>query len=221
MTRSQAASLVIRPARPTDDARIVARCLFSSGPDVLAYSLAPERDERTAQRVMAACFSAPDGAFSYRYVLVAQEHDVIVGAAAMFAARDKGKVFARTARPVLKASAPRDWPTLAVRAVRVAPFGEGIPDDSLYLSQIGVEPSTRGRGVGSKLLEAAFERARGLQLSRVSLHVAVDNPRAEALYARLGFRAMGVVGDRALSEREGIPMQRVMLRDENAPDFKT
>ncbi|MBL8678338.1 MAG: GNAT family N-acetyltransferase [Myxococcales bacterium] len=206
--------VVIRPAKPTDDARIVARCLFSSGPDVLAYSLAPERDEGTAQRVLAAGFVAEDGAFSYRYVIVAERDGALLGATAVFAARDKAKVFARTARPVLKACAARDWPTLAMRAVRVAPFGEGIPDDSLYLSQIGVEPAARGAGVGSKLLEAVFDRARKHSLSRVALHVAVDNPRAEALYARHGFRAMGVVGDRALSEKEGIPMQRVMVWDD-------
>jgi ribosomal protein S18 acetylase RimI-like enzyme len=214
MSDTQNLSVTIRPAKPTDDARIVARCLFSSGPDVLAYSLAPERDEGTAQRVLAIGFVADDGAFSHKYVIVAERNGALLGAAAIFPARDKAKIFARTARPVLKALAARDWPTLAMRAVRVAPFGEGIPDEALYLSQIGVEPAARGAGVGSKLLEAIFERARALGLSRTALHVSIDNPRAEALYARHGFQAMGVVGDRAISDKEGIPMQRVMVRDE-------
>jgi hypothetical protein len=34
-------AVIIRRAKPTDDARRVARFLFSSGPDVLSYSLAP------------------------------------------------------------------------------------------------------------------------------------------------------------------------------------
>ncbi len=206
-------AVIIRRAKPTDDARRVARFLFSSGPDVLSYSLAPEQDELTAQAVMATVFVAPDGAFSHKHVTVAERDGVIVGAVAAFAAKDKAAIFARTAKPVLRALAPRDWPTLAMRAVRIAPFGEGIPDDVLYLSQIGVDASVRSQGIGSLLLEAVFSLAKSLGLSRVALHVSIDNPRAEALYARQGFRAMGVVGERSLSEKEGIPMQRVMIAE--------
>lgn len=206
-------NVTIRRAKPTDDAMRVARFLFSSGPDVLAYSLAPNRDEPTTFRVLAAGFVANDGAFSHKHVFVAERDGVVVGAVACFPARDKGAIFARTAKPVLKALPARDWPTLAMRGVRIAPFGDGIPDDSLYLSQIGVDASTRSQGIGSMLLDAVFSHAKSLGLTRVSLHVSIDNPRAEALYARHGFRAMGVVGERSLSEKEGIPMQRVMVAE--------
>lgn len=209
-------NITVRRAKPTDDAHRVARYLFSSGPDVLAYSLAPQRDERTTLMVLAAGFVANDGAFSHKHVMVAERDGVLVGAVACFAAKDKHKIFARTARPVLKSLPARDWPTLVMRAVRIAPFGEGIPEDSLYLSQIGVEPSVRSQGIGSRLLDAVFAHAQALGITRVSLHVSVDNPRAEALYIRHGFRAMGVVGDRSLSEREGIPMQRVMVAERSA-----
>ncbi len=205
--------VVIRPAKPTDDARRVAKFLFSSGPDVLSYSLAPQRDEGTAMAVMAAGFVAADGAFSHKHVMVAELDGVVVGAVALFPAKDKNTIFARTAKPVLKALPARDWPTLAMRGVRIAPFGDGIPEDVLYLSQIGVDATARSKGIGSKLLDAVFSHAKSLGLSRVALHVSIDNPRAEALYARHGFRAMGVVGERSLSDKEGIPMQRVMIAE--------
>lgn len=204
---------VIREARPTDDARRVARYLFSSGPDVLSYSLAVDQNELNAQAVMARAFVAQDGAFSYTHVTVAELDGQIVGAVAWFPAKDKRAIFARTAKSVLKALPARDWPTLAMRGVRIAPFGDGIPDDVLYLSQIGVDASVRSKGIGSKLLDAVFAHARRLGLSRVALHVSIDNPRAEALYGRHGFRAFGVVGERTLSEKEGIPMQRVMIAE--------
>lgn len=206
-------NVTIRRAKPTDDAHRVARYLFSSAPDVLAYSLAPQRDEPTTFMVLAAGFVANDGAFSHKRVIVAEREGTLVGAVACFPAKDKNAIFARTARPVLKALPARDWPTLAMRGVRIAPFGDGIPEDSLYLSQIGVDPSARSQGIGSLLLDAVFAHAKSLGLARVSLHVSIDNPRAEALYARHGFRAMGVVGERSLSEKEGIPMQRVMVAE--------
>ena len=55
--------------------------------------------------------------------------------------------------------------------------------DELY-----VEPATRGLGTGTLLLEAAAEVCCALGITRVHLEVDHTNPRAHALYARLGFR---------------------------------
>lgn len=54
--------------------------------------------------------------------------------------------------------------------------------DELYL-----EPHARGLGAGTQLLEAAAGVCRGLGIARMHLEVDHTNPRAHALYARLGF----------------------------------
>lgn len=51
---------------------------------------------------------------------------------------------------------------------------------------IGVEPRSRGRGAGTRLLEALIEVARADGHRAVSLSVEPDNP-ARRLYERLGF----------------------------------
>ncbi|MDR2254951.1 MAG: GNAT family N-acetyltransferase [Arthrobacter sp.] len=56
------------------------------------------------------------------------------------------------------------------------------------LRSLHVTPSSRGRGAGSALVQAA-ERA--VAPGRLRLAVGLDNPRARALYLRLGYEPTG------------------------------
>jgi ribosomal protein S18 acetylase RimI-like enzyme len=60
------------------------------------------------------------------------------------------------------------------------------------LTNLRVHPAHRGRGVGTALIEAAEERARGRGFSLLGISVADDNPEAARLYARLGFADSGL-----------------------------
>lgn len=57
---------------------------------------------------------------------------------------------------------------------------------------MGVIPSARKRGIGSRLLEAAIERAWAKGLSRIELLVRMDNAKARSLYERFGFVVEGI-----------------------------
>lgn len=57
---------------------------------------------------------------------------------------------------------------------------------------IGVREDLRGSGLGTALLRALVERARGAGIERLSLSVDASNS-ARALYAREGFREVGIV----------------------------
>jgi RimJ/RimL family protein N-acetyltransferase len=50
----------------------------------------------------------------------------------------------------------------------------------------------RGRGIGAALIGTALAAARSRGLTRVELTVRTDNPRAEALYVKVGFVVEGV-----------------------------
>ena len=60
-----------------------------------------------------------------------------------------------------------------------------------YLDSVGVLPQWRGQGIASRLFEAHFKRAASLGHKAAGLIVDVDKPKAEALYARLGFKHVG------------------------------
>ncbi|WP_229840110.1 GNAT family N-acetyltransferase [Streptomyces roseolilacinus] len=63
------------------------------------------------------------------------------------------------------------------------------------LWQLAVLPALRSCGLGTLLVRAAEQRIRGRGLRRAELAVEEDNPRARALYERLGYVAYGRAPD--------------------------
>ncbi len=57
---------------------------------------------------------------------------------------------------------------------------------------IGVEPSARGKGIGSALLQAAVEQFRTAGGKELFLEVRASNLAAKALYEKFGFRQLSV-----------------------------
>lgn len=62
-----------------------------------------------------------------------------------------------------------------------------VQPDVFQMDGLFVDASARGLGVGTALLEAVFQEAHQRQLDCVQLDVIDINPRARALYERVGF----------------------------------
>lgn len=65
-------------------------------------------------------------------------------------------------------------------------------DDEIYVDGIAVSPAARGLGIGTRLLSEVTAIARGSGKRYVRLDVIDTNPRAQALYERLGYRVTKV-----------------------------
>ncbi|MER2064567.1 MAG: GNAT family N-acetyltransferase [Alkalibacterium sp.] len=66
-------------------------------------------------------------------------------------------------------------------------------DGEWYLDSLVTHQDYRGQGVGKELLEAAFKKAKASGFSVIGLNVDHENPRAKALYERMGFKKTGEV----------------------------
>lgn len=66
-----------------------------------------------------------------------------------------------------------------------------IQGDTLHLANIAVRRDRRGQGIGTRLMDKAFEVARERRLRRITLEVRVSNRRAQRFYEKLGFRVTG------------------------------
>ncbi|MGH3732241.1 MAG: ribosomal protein S18-alanine N-acetyltransferase [Acidimicrobiales bacterium] len=64
--------------------------------------------------------------------------------------------------------------------------------DEVHVNTIGTLPGHEGRGVATSLIDDAWADAKARGILRATLEVAVSNSRAQALYARYGFRPVGV-----------------------------
>lgn len=67
-----------------------------------------------------------------------------------------------------------------------------VAADEAEVMTICVAPEARGQGLGRMLLRAAAARAHGAGADRLFLEVAVENASARSLYAKLGFKAVGL-----------------------------
>ena len=65
---------------------------------------------------------------------------------------------------------------------------------SPYLATIAVEPASRSRGIGRQLVEFTEDYFRA-EARHIFLCVSSFNPRAKALYERLGYRQVGELPD--------------------------
>ena len=61
-------------------------------------------------------------------------------------------------------------------------------EGEFYLDSLAVSNQYRGKGIASKLLDAAISRARELGLPAVGLLCDKGNPKAERLYTKVGFQ---------------------------------
>ena len=117
--------------------------------------------------------------YSYHNALIAEVDNIPAGAiigydgACLKQLKDKTFSVINKYHPELKASG--------------AETGAG----EFYLDAIGILPQFRGYGVGSKLLTAMCNKAFSLGHKVVGLSVDNENPNAEKLYKRIGFKCVG------------------------------
>lgn len=90
------------------------------------------------------------------------------------------------------------WATLSLRLADHHPAA-----DELYVDGLAVAPATRGQGVGSRLLAEIAATARRQGLPFVRLEVVDTNPRAQALYERLGYTVTRVESFRPVQRWTG------------------
>ena len=77
-------------------------------------------------------------------------------------------------------------------------------NDEAWVAGMGVAPGFRGRGLGERVLRAGLEAAAERGCKVVWLEVITTNPRAIALYAKLGFERVRDLAVWSLPARPGV-----------------
>ncbi len=66
-----------------------------------------------------------------------------------------------------------------------------VSEASGWITQMGVVPSARGKGIGARLIAEVVEQMRSAGQVTITLNVNINNLHATALYRRLGFTHAG------------------------------
>lgn len=103
-----------------------------------------------------------------------------------------------------------------VRGYAMVLYRAGVSLARLY--SIAVDPEARNLGIGRSLLEAAENRALGVDCVYMRLELRPDNPSAIALYTRLGYRRFGIYDDYYEDHMWALRYEKVLVPN-LAPDM--
>ena len=165
---------MIRQAVPDDAAKAIPLLLQAMGCIASILTAATEAEEMAS--VLHEFFRREDNRVSHQNTMVLEIAAEVVGVA----------VFYDGAR-----ARELDAPLERAAARRSGHAGYRIPTEpeptEFYLDTVSVSHLWQGKGYGTRLVEAACDRARERGHTRMALLVGVEHAKAKRLYERLGF----------------------------------
>jgi ribosomal protein S18 acetylase RimI-like enzyme len=193
--------VVMRSAVP-GDAFKAAELIYSTGPD--SFNLVYGSHDR-ALGLISRMFSRNGNIASYEYSTVAVEQGTVLGIMVLLEKKDIQKTQAQTGVELLRMTGPLFLLLRMPVFVRQARLNPEPCEDELFVADVAVSLSARGRGIGKMLMEEAERVARERKLPKLSLGVSKRNLPAIGLYKSLGYRVTMEFSDHWLRRRYGFP----------------
>jgi ribosomal protein S18 acetylase RimI-like enzyme len=182
-------ALTFRPAQPSDvDSAIP--LIYSSGPAAFEYVFT-HKAKGTAQEFLHKAFPSGAGEFGFKNHVVATDGNEVVGIGAAFSGEAALPFTVAAAQQIFSLYGPVHAWGIIRRGLGVEQVVQ-VPTGKLhYIAHLGVAPQRRNQGIGRQLIECFIAQGQAAGRTTAALDVAVTNPRAQALYERLGFVVTG------------------------------
>lgn len=158
----------------------------------------PQHTLADFHRMMTKLVEMEDSQYSYRNTLVAQVANGIL--AGICVAYDGAKLHALRRRFFEAAE--------TAFGIDYRGMADETEEGEFYIDSLAVSGDFRGKGIATELLRAAIARGKKLGIPATGLLVDKGNPRAEALYTRVGFH---YVNDATWG---GHPMKHLQYKEE-------
>lgn len=175
----------IRNAKPSDD-RFLGRMIHLSGESINLACFGDRSSE-----ILTTLARRPGNIFSYQWARVAELDQRPIGALFSYPGN-----FVNSGGPaylvrLLLLVGPWRWAVTLTKQVLLGLALLPKKKDDYYIAYVATEPERRNVGVGSRLLKDAIKRGQNEGWRRIILDVDHDNPRALALYKRMGWVEIG------------------------------
>jgi ribosomal protein S18 acetylase RimI-like enzyme len=167
---------MIRSAVRNDAAMAVPLILQAIGH--IAFVLSGTAEAQETESILKDFFRQEGNRMSYQNTLVMEEDGEVVGVAIFYDGAKARGLDEPLERAAAKKSGHSDY------CIPTEPEAS-----EFYMDTLSVSSGCQGKGYGSLLIEAGYDRARKLGHLRMALLVEVDSARAKRLYERVGFRA--------------------------------
>jgi len=202
-------NLAIR-ATQAGDADKVVELIYSSAPELFTYMF--YTSQHRAKDFIRYEFARGGGFMGHRIHTVAMQSDELVGIGAFYGGGWYSKLSLQTALNIICFYGLWTGIKVLLRANHSGSLIAKPKKNQLYIGNLGVAENSRGLGVGSALIEHHATSAKSLGIAELVLDVALINPRAEALYKRLGFSMVSQSQFKGGEGAEKVPGARRMIR---------
>ncbi|MGI9288323.1 MAG: GNAT family N-acetyltransferase [Pseudomonadales bacterium] len=178
-------SLEFRPCT-RDDSAVAIPLMFSAGPEAFRYVFSVEYQDQAFDFLHHA-FLRGGGEFGYRGHLLAEEDGKPVALVGVWHPKENMTYTLDAVKQIFAYYGPAKGLIVVIRGLRFEKIVSPPRKGTLCLHNLGVARELRGKGIGGKVIDHFFELARKRGVDTISLDVAETNPRAKALYERMGF----------------------------------
>ena len=166
----------IEPAQK-NQARAIARLIMTAMTDECClYFVGKGQTLDDFERVMTLLVEQEDSQYSYKNTLVALDRQEVIGVCVAY---DGAKL--HTLRQAFVEMARKHF------ARNFSEMEDETPKGELYIDSLAVLSTHRGQGIAQQLLLATITKAKKMNVGHVGLLVDKGNPKAEKLYAKVGF----------------------------------
>ena len=177
-------TLQFRPAQASDFEAAVP-LIYSSGPIAFDYVFAGKKGN--AEVFLHYAFQDGAGEFGYRNHVVGTIDGKVVCAGAGFTGATGLSFPLSAVRQIFSFYGLFSAPGVIRRGLAIEEVIKPPSGKLYYIAHLGVAPELRGQGIGTQLVNHLLLPEFTDGSSTAALDVAVTNPRAEALYERMGF----------------------------------
>ena len=158
--------------------------IYSSGPD--AFEFVFKNSQVSAKDFLSFAFVQAGGEFSFDNHYSLYVDGKMVGIGSVFNAKRADTFTKFDALKILRFYQFRSLPILK-NGLQVEKIIKLPKQQEIVLGHLGILPKLRGQDLGTQLIAQLMQKAAKTANSRFVLDVSEENPRAKALYERLGF----------------------------------
>lgn len=183
-------TLEVRPCEP-GDVKVAVPIMHTSGPEAFDFVFCDRRQQQSFE-FLESTFIRPRSEFGFnQHLCLILDGNIVAVGGTRFASQNLGFTFDGAASILSHYS-----PLAALRTI-----GRGLTIERTLkppikgvgiIYNLAVEREHQSKGYGEQLIGHLLEIIRAKGMKKAALDVSVENPRAQALYERLGFRQVSL-----------------------------
>jgi ribosomal protein S18 acetylase RimI-like enzyme len=176
--------IVFRKCVPADVHDVVP-LIYSSGPAAFSYVFTTKT--KSATGFLEYAFQRKGGEFSFENHFALILNEEIVGAGTSFNSKQAKGFVTADGLSIIKFYGIKSLPVL-INGLKTENVIKAPKYNEICIAHLGIKKEFRGQGLGTHLIRFLMKESKSSPNDNFVLDVSEENPKAKALYERLGFK---------------------------------